>query len=480
MGPRDRERPRLRSSRLRILGWVLVPAAVVLLISWVAARQVLVDQLDDRIERELTGEVSELRLLATEGSDPRSGGRFSDPQSLMRLFLDRSIPDANETMFAVVDGVVDARTSDIPPVRIDTRADLVDIASSAAEVVYGSLDTEAGQVQYVAVPVSVDGSTQRGALVVGIFADLEGREVNDLVRTQLLVSLAALLLATILGWFVAGRVLAPVRNIGDTARSISESDLTRRIPVRGSGDELDDLARTFNDMLDRLETAFAAQREFIDDAGHELRTPLTIVRGHLELIDVNPEDREQTVALVMDELDRMSRIVHDLQTLTRSNQPGFVRLAPVDIGDLTDEVVVKASALSDIRCVLDDRAEGVVMADRHRLTQAMVQLAQNALRYSRPDAEVGIGSRVLGESVQLWVRDLGPGVPDADKERIFERFVRSDRQADTGEGAGLGLSIVQAIAAAHDGSVEVTDNDSGGATFTMTIPLARPHHGRGE
>jgi len=300
------------------------------------------------------------------------------------------------------------------------------------------------------------------------------------VRTQLLVSLAALLLATILGWFVAGRVLAPVRNIGDTARSISETDLTRRIPVRGSGDELDDLARTFNDMLDRLETAFAAQREFIDDAGHELRTPLTIVRGHLELIDVNPEDREQTVALVMDELDRMSRIVHDLQTLTRSNQPGFVRLAPVDIGDLTDEVVVKASALGDVRCVLDDRAEGVVMADRHRLTQAMVQLAQNALRYSRPDAEVGIGSRVLGESVQLWVRDSGPGVPDADKERIFERFVRSDRQADSSEGAGLGLSIVRAIAAAHDGSVDVTDNESGGATFTMTIPLARPHHGRSE
>jgi len=446
---------------------VLIPAASVLVISWIGARQVLVDQLNQRIERELAGEVSELRLLAADGTDPQTGEAFSEARPLLRLYLDRSIPDENETMFAVIDDSVDARTADIPAVRIDSLPELLDVVGGASEVTYGTVGTSAGDLRYVVVPVSVEGSPQSGALVVGVFADLEGRDVADLLRIQLLVSLAALLLATILGWFVSGRVLAPVRHMGGTARSISESDLTQRIPVRGTGDEIDDIAKTFNDMLDRLELAFAGQRAFIDDAGHELRTPLTIVRGHLEVMEAHPEDREQTIAVIMDELDRMSRIVHDLQTLTKAAQPGFIRLAAVDIGDLTDEIVVKASALGDARWVLDDRAVGVMTADRQRLTQAMMQFAQNALRHAGRDPEVGIGSAISGASLRLWVRDTGQGVPDEDKARVFDRFSHGGAT----EGAGLGLSIVKAIAVAHGGSVEVEDSSPHGAIFVMSIPV---------
>jgi two-component system, OmpR family, sensor kinase len=125
-----------------------------------------------------------------------------------------------------------------------------------------------------------------------------------------------LLLGSLLAWRLAGRVADPVTALTRTARAISETDLSRRIPVRGR-DEVAQLAATFNEMLERLERAFGSQRRFLDDAGHELRTPLTIVRGHLELLEDDPVERRETVALVMDELDRMGRIVNDLLLLAK-------------------------------------------------------------------------------------------------------------------------------------------------------------------
>ena len=134
--------------------------------------------------------------------------------------------------------------------------------------------------------------------------------------------MAILLLASAGAWFIAGRALAPVRQLTDTARSISQSDLTQRVEVRGTGDAAE-MARTFNAMLDRLETVFRSQREFVEDTSHELRDPLTICRGHLELLGEDPDEQRQTVALVTDELDRMTRTVDDLQLLADSEHPGL-------------------------------------------------------------------------------------------------------------------------------------------------------------
>ena len=156
--------------------------------------------------------------------------------------------------------------------------------------------------------------------------------------------LSVLLIASALAWVVAGRVLAPLRVLSDTARSIGESDLTRRIPTSGT-DELAELGRTFNAMLDRLEAAFDSQRAFVSDASHELRTPITIVRGHLELLGDDPEERRETIALVTDELDRMSRFVDDLLLLARAERDDFLRVSEVELGALTDELAEKASAL---------------------------------------------------------------------------------------------------------------------------------------
>jgi signal transduction histidine kinase len=276
----------------------------------------------------------------------------------------------------------------------------------------------------------------------------------------------------VLAWPVAGRVLAPLRALTATARSISESDLTGRIEVRGSG-EAAEMARAFNAMLDRLEALFRSQRKFVQDASHELRDPVTICRGHLELLTDDPEDRQATVALVLDELTRMGRIVDDLQVLADVNQPDFVRLEPVDLAVLTHELVAKASALGERRWTVDGVADATVLADRYRLTEAVMNLAHNAVHSTRPGQAIAIGTDVTEQDWRIWVRDSGIGIRAEDQERIFDRFARSAEARLHYQGAGLGLAIVSLITRAHSGRIELVSQSGHGSTFTIVVPVDR-------
>jgi signal transduction histidine kinase len=222
-------------------------------------------------------------------------------------------------------------------------------------------------------------------------------------------------------------------------------------------------------MLDRLERAFASQRRFVDDASHELKTPLTIVRGHLELLDSDPQERDAALSLVMDELDRMGRIVQDLLLLANHGRPDFLALDKVDVGGLTEELYAKAKALAPRKWILEECGTGVAVADRQRLTQAVVQLAQNAVRHSDVAGTIALGSRVADGEARVWVRDHGPGIPLEEQQVIFERFRRGNIRRS--EGAGLGLAIVKAIAEAHRGRVELVSRPGAGATFTLVIPV---------
>jgi two-component system, OmpR family, sensor kinase len=277
----------------------------------------------------------------------------------------------------------------------------------------------------------------------------------------------------VLAFVIAGRVLAPLRELTDTARSITETDLTRRIEVVGH-DEVAEAGRTFNAMLDRLQAAFATQKSFVADAGHELRTPITIIRGHLELLGDDAQERRETVTLVCDELDRMSRFVDDLLLLAQAEQADFVQPSDVDLDALTEELMAKASALAPRDWQLESVGFGRLHADRQRLTQAVMQLAQNAVQHTAEGDRIAIGSSLRDGHARLWVRDRGPGVAQADRDRIFDRFARGSG-ARRSAGAGLGLTIVSAIAEAHGGSVRLEPaGPDGGALFTVTIPADSP------
>ncbi|MFF5717100.1 ATP-binding protein [Streptomyces buecherae] len=480
------------SARVRILLWLLLVMAVALAAVATTTRSILLRDVDQRTTELLAQEAGEFANFVERGQDPRTGAPFTEPRRLLKVFLERQYADPYEELLGLVHDAkppsVVRQRRDVPvnlPLYRDDRA-LAVIARSERHT--GTLDRDEGEVRWAKVAIRPGGAGPEGTFVVAFHADRETARAGEVFRILLAISGVALLMTCGIGWVVAGRILAPVRLVRTTAAQLTEQDLTRRIPVRGR-DDVSALAETFNAMLDRLERAFGAQRQFVDDAGHELRTPITIVRGHLELMNTGPDgaaEREETVRLVTDELDRMSRIVEDLLLLAKAERPDFVAPAPVQLAELTADVFVKARTLGERRWELTEVAEGEALLDAQRITQAMVQLAQNAVQHTAVGQRVRIGSRRAPGLVELYVSDTGPGVRPEDAELIFERFRRGTARrgargpgaaTDThGGGAGLGLSIVKAIAEGHRGRVELRPGDwhDPAATTPTTGPATAP------
>jgi signal transduction histidine kinase len=457
------------SARSRILASYVVLLLFSSVLGTVALRQVLINRAGERVDDALVQETEEFRRLAEDGRDPRSGRPFgADVRAIFDVFLSRNVPGEGEAFYTFVSGRP-YREAFAPGLE-NARVPEVDVRAATTVTRGGEAELADGRrIRYLAVPVEAGGRTP-AVFAVGLDLSDEIDEVNDALRLAAGVSTAVLLLASLLAWVVAGRVLAPMRALRDTARSITESDLTRRIPVEGN-DELADIARNFNEMLDRLEEAFASQKAFISDAGHELRTPITIIRGHLDVMGDDPDDRRETLDLVSDELDRMGRLVNDLLLLAKATRPDFLQPDTVDLDDLTRELFAKASALGRRDWRLACVGKGRIIADRQRLTQAIMNLSQNAIAQTRSSDAIELGSDRVGETVRLWVRDTGAGIPPDYQDRIFDRFVRLDRAT---EGAGLGLAITAAVAEAHGGRVEVNSTPGAGACFTVVIPTELP------
>ncbi len=469
----DRRRTRFLSGvRSRILIWYIVLMTAATATSVLVLGRLLTVEVDSRIDASLVQETDEVQRLAT-GRDPESGERFAgDVARIFDVFLARNIPTRNEVYLTFVEGRPYRRSQRIvtPRYRLDRDGALARRWAAVTEPERGRIvESPAGVIDYLAVPLESGGAV-RGVFVAAYFRDLELRIIYPAVWGAVAVGAVTLLVGSLLAWRVAEGVLRPVRLVTGTAQSISEGDLTRRIEVTGR-DEVAALAATFNDMLDRLEAAFATQRRFVDDAGHELRTPITVIRGHLELLEDDPVERRKTLDLVMDELDRMQRIVEDLLVLAKAEQPDFLAPDTVDLDALTHEVLAKTAAIAERDWRLDRTGRGVVVADRQRLTQALMQLAQNAAQHTREGDTIALGSSLRDGEARLWVRDTGPGVPPEQRDRIFRRFARG-AGARRSEGAGIGLAIVKAIAEAHHGRVEL--DSARGATFTVIIPTDQP------
>ena len=469
MAEADRSLPHrlLRGARTRILVWVIGLLVFSAAASILVDRALLLDRVGERVDASLTQEAQELRKLVAIGRNPATGRPFgTDVEAIFDTFLSRNVPSEGEEFFTFVDGRPFSSTA-TDALGAELLGEVPGIAS-IRRTHRGDLTLEGEEHRFLAVPLVI-GGRQRGVFVVTEAIAREREEVTDALRLTAIAMAAVLVLASALAFLAAGRVLAPIRQLTDTARSITESDLTRRIPVEGD-DELAELAATFNAMLDRLETAFASQRDFLSDAGHELRTPLTVIRGHLELLGDDPAEREEIVELLFDELDRMGRLVDELLLLARAERSDFLRLEDVDLDVLTDELMAKARGLADRDWKLAAVGTGRLTADRQRLTQAIMNLARNAADHTSEGDRIELGSSIGNGAAKLWVRDEGPGVAAADRDRIFDRFVRGGGRRPSSEGAGLGLAIVKAVAEAHGGRVTLETREGGGTVFTVVVP----------
>ncbi|WP_156753708.1 sensor histidine kinase [Actinokineospora pegani] len=470
-----RHRRRGAPARVRIMGWLLLLVTVVSLSTTLVTYNLLLREVDRDVNSALEQEAAELRQVLTVGIDRGTGRPFPDVRTALSAHLARQYVDDDEVAVAWTPAgpILQAREE---PFRLGNHPEVLDPILTAPTT-SGTAATPAGEMRWIRVDAVGAASGDRGAFVVGYFIDRDRAEVNSTVRTLLLVGLLGVVLAGAAAWFVAGQILAPVRLVRRAAAEITEHDLTRRIPVDGR-DDVAALAEQFNAMLDRLDRAFATQRRFLDDAGHELRTPITIVRGHLELLDDDPVERAEAVRLCTDELDRMNRIVTDLLLLAKAEQPDFVNAGLTDVTELTSDIYAKVRTVGERRWRLEAIGEGQCPLDGQRITQALVQLAQNAVQHTRVGAEILVGSAVRPGSVLFWVADSGPGVRPEDAEAIFRRFSRgSGGPGAHRTGAGLGLAIVRAIAEAHHGAVHLESAPGRGARFTVEIPVPPAHPG---
>ena len=419
---------------------VFTALGLVTFVTW----RLLIAATDARMQQELRFEMQQFAELTAPGVNPRTGTPFASVDEVIREAIAYNVARPNEKFLGYVDGVYRAqsRPQSDGHASLAGDTDFADQVASTADPTRGTYShPHLGEVVYAAVPVTLTGDPARGVIVAAYLADAERSDADEAARLMLIVGGLTLLGAVGAAWLVAGRILRPLRDITETARTITETDLSQRIPHRdGDGDELGDLVTTINGMLDRVETGVDAQRRFIDDAGHELRTPITIIRGHLEVLDrTDPADVASTVSLVDDELERMNRMVSDLLLLAQSEQPAFLHPEFVDVAALTTETFDKVTLLGDHEFDLTAVADVHAVLDPQRITQALVALADNACRYTDSGGRIALGSRVENGWLRFWVNDSGPGVSEEDRPRIFQRFARGGAGSRRSDGAGLRL-----------------------------------------
>jgi two-component system, OmpR family, sensor kinase len=314
--------------------------------------------------------------------------------------------------------------------------------------------------------------------------------LHTLFLTELAVTAGALVLALAGGWWLVRLGLRPLEDVERTADSIAAGDLDQRVPGADQATEVGRLARALNVMLERIQAAFSARvasesrlreneqhlRQFVADASHELRTPIAAVSAYAELFErggsQHADDLPRIVSGIRTETARMDRLVNDLLTLTRLDEGVPMEMAPVELVSLGSDAVRTATAVGPEWPVQFWAARPVeVTGDKDRLRQVLDNLLANVRAHTPPGTTTTVHVDLVGDQAQIEVRDTGPGMPDEDARRVFERFYRADpARARTGGGSGLGLSIVSAIVTAHGGSVSAASTPGEGLVVTVLIP----------
>jgi two-component system OmpR family sensor kinase len=438
--------------------------------------------LAEQTDRELRAELDDLRTaVAPDGSAPQLARRA-------RAYIGSQPLGATTRIFFVVlsgDKLISNQPELLDPTAVEPdETPAVQRSEARAALALrraptGLSDRTATDLGAVRVLVAQEPGAG-GSVRLGVAEPTapNDRAQESLVAAFLLAGGLGLIAALAGGLLVASRVSAPLQRMARIAARVDGGDLSPRMELGGRRDEVRALARSFDQMLERLQEAFNRQTTFIADASHELRTPLTVVRGQLELLAAerypDPEEIGRVEALVRTEVDRMARLVDDLLLLAAAGEEGFLRPEPIDLDEYLQAIVESLRATADRRLELDAPPPLVIDADPDRLAQALRNLLRNAIEHTRPGGLIRLSLEEGHDRVTMLVDDDGPGIPAALRPAVFDRLWRLDpaRARDRG-GAGLGLAIVRAIAEAHGGGAWAGASPYGGARVAIELPTAR-------
>jgi len=313
------------------------------------------------------------------------------------------------------------------------------------------------------------------------FTQQRDRNLTDLRNYSLVGVGAILIVGAIGGYVISGMMLKPIDRVSSLAARISHTNLKERINHQGPQDEVKRLADTFDDMLQRLDSAFQSQKRFLQDASHELKTPIATAQTNIEVLEMDENadlsDYRRTTEVVKRSLDRLDSLSQGLLLLSQGSQPQD-GLAEIDLTSLIIEVVTDAqpaAASVSLRLEAADIPPGLkVKGDAIGIKEVLANLVDNAIKYNRPEGKVQVSARAEGPSAIIEVKDTGIGIAAAEQQHVFDRFYRVDKSRSRSQGgSGLGLAIVRKIVEEHGGTVSVESNPGQGSTFRVTLLLQR-------
>jgi len=457
-------------TRLTLVFSLVFAGILVLIIG--GSYRILKFRLDENLRQELRERVAGLRgYLHFQDGKPQFEYDADDPDE---AFFVESSTHYYQIFDAATGGLVD-QSHDL---------DLLDpdiIPEKKQALASGNVfsDAESGTIRlrfYNELIHAPDGKSY--FLQVGVRRDFMDATLKQFLFIGVFALLAGLTVASIASWWMAGRALQPVNLLTQAAKEIGISDLDRRLPLRGTGDELDRLSATFNEMFARLAKAIGEMKQFTASIPHELRTPLTALRGETEVMLLEPHpvhEYKRLLASHLEEYDRLTRLINRLLTLARAEAGDIpMHTISIDLAQLTRYLVEQLETVASAKEVslsVEAKEPVKITADHDWLETAILDLLDNAIKYTPAGGRVLASVENRGTEQILEIRDTGIGIPEDALPHIFERFYREDPSRNGGnEGAGLGLSLVRWIVEQHHGRIEVKSEPGKGSSFTIRLP----------
>ena len=463
------------SLRVRLTLWYGTALAVILVLFFVVLYGMTARALRERVDRSL----EDTARVTVRSLEERRFGPFLLFEDLSQDFPELAVLDKFFQIFGPT-GKITIKSPNILTRDIPLSRTALEAALRGQSILESARFQGEPALRIISVPIR-HGNTLVNVVQVGTSLQPVEETLDRLLLILLITGPAAWGLSLVGGWFLAGRALRPVDQITQAAQRITAGDLSQRLAVPPSRDEVGRLALTFNEMIARLDASFRQIRQFSTDASHELRTPLTVLKGETELALRRPRSEEQYRSVLesgLEEIDRMTRIVEELLFLSRADL-GEIPLerTPVRLDSLLEDVKRQAEVLAqerDIKVTLGAMEPVTVTGDEWRLRELLLNLVDNALTYSHKGGTVELRLQRDGRAARVVVMDHGIGILPEEQSRVFDRFYRTaDARAHSKKGTGLGLAISKWIAEAHGGRIEVRSRPQEGATFTVVLPAER-------